>query len=428
MISGGPDSVALLAGLVRVVGPGSAIAIHLDYRLRSDSDRDRATCEMVCRELGVEMVVERPDRPDGGPGANVHDWARRERYGAAEEVRQAHDLDWIAVGHTSTDLAETVLYRLASSPGTRAMAAMPTRRGHVVRPLLALDRATTRRAAVESGLPFVDDPSNADPSFARSRIRGEVLPVLEAINPGTVGNIARTRAEVEQESDLAGLLAGNLLSKDREERSVIPATDLIAAHPAVARHAIRMLAETATGGIVPVSIERTAVIQRLCGEPEGGAVDLGAGVVVLVESGVVTAARVGVVEPVPDPVFLESPGQAGWGKWHLSAEVLNGPVRPRGPEVATLDAAALPDRLEVRGWSQGDRIQPLGMQGSKPVADLLAEHGVGRTSRPVHPVVVAGDEVVWVPGVAVTERLRIGPETPEVVLLTADRPDGTAAP
>ena len=194
MLSGGPDSTAMLVGLVRLLGSDGLVAIHLNYGLRSDSDEDQAACDRTCRQLGVELIVRRPGQRDG----NMHDWARRERYRAAESLRSERDLEWIAVGHTSTDLAETVLYRLASSPGTRALAAMPARRGHLIRPLLALDRATVRTAAIESGLPFVDDPSNLDPSFARSRIRGEVLPVLEDINPAAVENIVRTRREVEE--------------------------------------------------------------------------------------------------------------------------------------------------------------------------------------------------------------------------------------
>lgn len=424
MLSGGPDSTALLAGLVRLLGPDRVVAVHLAYGLRPESELDRATCERTCRELGVELVTGAPGPREG----NMHDWARRERYRAAETIRAERGLDWIATGHTSTDLAETVLYRLASSPGTRALAAMPARRGTVVRPLLALDRATVRAAATGSGLAFVDDPSNADPSFARSRVRAEVIPVLEGINPAAVANIVRTRGEVEEESDLVSSIARGLISKDPDGDPFIPAGDLVEAHPAVARHAIRLLAEAATSFAAPSSVTRTAEVRRICGRPEGGSIDLGGGVSIVVESGSVRAFG-SLPDPGPDPVVLELPGEAEWGRWRFVAEGLPGPVPPRGPEVATLDASGLPGRrVEVRAWSEGDRIRQLGMEGSKPVADILAERGVGRTGRRRHPVVVAGDEVVWVPGVAVAERLRIAPDTREVVLLRADRFDSTGAP
>lgn len=424
MLSGGPDSTALLAGMVRVAGPRSVAAIHLNYGLRPNSGDDQAACERTCRSLGVELEVAVP----GDRAGNLHDWARRERYSAAESLREARRLDWVAAGHTSTDLAETVLYRLATSPGTRALAAMPARRGNLIRPLLALDRSSVRSAAVESGLAFVDDPSNLDPAFARSRIRAEVLPVLEDLNPAAVENIVRTRREVAEESDLVASIAEGLIARDRGGGQFIDAAELGEAHPAVARHAIRLLAACATGQPAPTSVERTAEVRRLCVDPEGGTVVLGRGVEVSVESGQVTARRSGALPVGADPVTLEVPGSVGWGTWQIAAERLPGPVAPRGPEVATLDAAGLPDRVEVRAWSEGDRMRQLGMEGSRPVADLLAERGVRRTERRTHPVVVANGEVVWVPGIAIAGKHRIESDTPEVVLLTASRFDGDPAP
>ena len=100
---------------------------------------------------------------------------------------------WIATGHTRTDLAETVVYRLAVSPGLRALRGLPAHSGRVIRPLLGLDRADTRRLATEAGLPFEDDETNADLRFARNRVRAEVLPVLRELNPGRSGTSPRRR-------------------------------------------------------------------------------------------------------------------------------------------------------------------------------------------------------------------------------------------
>jgi tRNA(Ile)-lysidine synthase len=189
-----------------------------------------------------------------------------------------------------------------------------------------------------------------------------------------------------------------------------------------------MLVEVAIAGHGSASIPRTAEIRRLCGRPEGGSVDLGGGVTIAVESGMVVVLESGEIRQGPEPAILDLPGEVEWGAWRLAAERIPGPVRARGPEVATLDAAGLPDRIEVRAWCEGDRIRQLGMAGSKPVADILAERGIRRTERRTHPVVVAAGEVVWVPGMAVADRLRIAPDTPEVVLLTADRSGNTGAP
>src|SRR5215210_375990 len=107
LVSGGADSAALAAGLVEGLGPESVTGLHLNYRLRADSDRDEQTCRELCERLGVELEVEWPALG----GGNVQAEARDARYSAAERLRRARGLDWIATGHTRTDLAETVIYR-----------------------------------------------------------------------------------------------------------------------------------------------------------------------------------------------------------------------------------------------------------------------------------------------------------------------------
>ena len=141
MLSGGPDSVGMLWGVVGLLGPGAVTALHVNYGLREGSGLDESLCRELCDGIGVELSVIRAGEREG----NLHDWARTVRYGEAERLAEERGLDWIAVGHTRTDLVETVLYRLASSPGTRALRAMPARRGRLVRPLLGLGRDEVRR-------------------------------------------------------------------------------------------------------------------------------------------------------------------------------------------------------------------------------------------------------------------------------------------
>src|SRR5689334_21113455 len=166
LVSGGADSAALAAALVEVLGAGSVLLLHLDYGLREDSDRDEQVCRELARALGAELEVERPSLG----GGNVQAEARDARYAAAERLRRSRALDWIATGHTRTDLAETIIYRLATSPGRRALLGLRARKGAVVRPLLSLDRDQVRGLVADARLPFRDDPTNAQPAYARNRI------------------------------------------------------------------------------------------------------------------------------------------------------------------------------------------------------------------------------------------------------------------
>src|SRR5881392_1963001 len=130
LLSGGRDSVCLLDVAVEL--GCSARALHVNYGLRAEADDDEAHCRALCERLGVALAVRCASRPEDAPG-NLQAWARDVRYAAA--AREAGG-GLVAVGHTASDQAETVLYRLAASPGRRALLGMRPLSGHLVRPLL----------------------------------------------------------------------------------------------------------------------------------------------------------------------------------------------------------------------------------------------------------------------------------------------------
>jgi tRNA(Ile)-lysidine synthase len=416
LISGGPDSACLAAALAEVCTPARVEALHINYGLRETADRDERCCRDLCAALRIDLHVERP-RLAGG---NVQAAARDVRYEAGERLRDRLDADWIATGHTRTDLAETVIYRLASSPGRRALLGLPSRRGRVIRPLLELSRSDTRRLAEAAGLPFADDPTNADLEFARNRIRAEVLPALEAISPEAERNIAETRAVLAEEGAMLERLAEDALDEAGAGggASVVQAADLAQLDPALRRIALQRLAERVAGQPVPMSRARAADIWRLASEPEGGELALGAGVRAVCEHSLI---RFDTAQPdvAPPPIELSVPGAVRFGRWDLQAEVRSGGVEAAGPEVATLDAAALGEDLVVRAWRDGDRMRPLGLDGTKSLQDLFTDRRVPRSLRRTLPIVTAGDRVAWVAGVAVAEEFRISAQTGRVTVLTA---------
>lgn len=199
LLSGGCDSVCLLGQLRRP-------ALHVNYGLREEADADEAFCRELCDELGVPLHVHRAGRP--GPG-NLQAWARDERYRVAAELT---DGDY-ATGHTATDQVETVLYRLAASPGRRALLGMREREGRLVRPLLHMTRADTEAHNRARGLRWREDASNASPAFARNRARAGLVPALRELHPAAEANVLATvdvlRAEAEVLDELvADVLAG----------------------------------------------------------------------------------------------------------------------------------------------------------------------------------------------------------------------------
>jgi len=291
MVSGGRDSVCLLDVAVAVRGAGDVRALHVNYGLRGDaSDADERLCAQLCATLGVELRPVRvgsEERVQGELG-NLQAWARELRYGAAR--RLADELDAgvgapvIATGHTASDQLETILYRLAASPGRRALLGMAPREGLLVRPLLGVTREQTTAYCDARGLEWRDDESNEDERYARVRVRKLLVPALLEVHPAARDNVLRTAELLREETELLeGLVDAELAGQDS-----IAVARLAELHPALARLAVVRLAEDAAAGeYVPQAGGRVGEILALAARGRAAAeVHVGGNVSATIEGGV----------------------------------------------------------------------------------------------------------------------------------------------
>lgn len=173
----------------------------VDHRLQPDSAVVAVTAAAQARQLGADSVdtVAVQVGTGGGPEAA----ARDARHAAMRDVARARGAAALLLGHTLDDQAENVLLGLARGSGTRSLAGMATRDGLVRRAFLTLRRTQTEAICRACGLTWYDDPHNADPAYARSRIRARLLPVLEhELGPGIALGLARTAALARADADL----------------------------------------------------------------------------------------------------------------------------------------------------------------------------------------------------------------------------------
>jgi tRNA(Ile)-lysidine synthase len=274
LLSGGRDSVCLIDVAVQLGCP--VRALHVNYGLREGAAGDEAHCRALCERLGVELVVHRAHRDEDATG-NLQAWARDVRYGQAASEAGAGT---IAVAHTASDQAETILYRLASSPGRRALLGMEPRSGQLVRPLLGVTRDQTGAWCRARGLPWRDDPTNESDEFARGRVRARLLPALEAVDPRAAANVVRTAEVLRDEAAVLDVVVDAALAgRDRIARE-----HLAELPTALARLVVRRLAEAATGGLCARATSRLEDVLAL---GDAGTLDVGDGARAVVERGVV---------------------------------------------------------------------------------------------------------------------------------------------
>jgi tRNA(Ile)-lysidine synthase len=287
MLSGGRDSTCLLDVAVALLGAGSISVLHVNYGLRADADGDERHCVALCQRLGVELEVVRADRApgpgahtvtdadadaddgdgdedegesvsDGRPPGNLQAWARDLRYAQAARVALARDA-LIATGHTADDQLETILYRLAASPGRRALLGMAAGEGRLIRPLLAVSREQTAAYCEARGLKWREDASNDDERFARARVRNRLVPALRTVHPAAAANVLRTAALLREETELLD----SLVTEELKGRRSIALARLGELPSALARLIVVRLAEEAAGTYVPQAGERVQEILAL---------------------------------------------------------------------------------------------------------------------------------------------------------------------
>jgi len=279
-LSGGRDSVCLLDIAVELCGKPNVSALHVNYGLRDEAGDDEQLCRELCQQLDVALSVEAASAPREG---NVQAWARDVRYAVGAQLASAEGAQ-LAAGHTASDQVETVLYRLAASPGRRSLVGMPDQRGLLIRPLLRarFTREETAEWCRARGLQWCEDASNETDKYARGRIRGQVLPALRSVHPATDANILQSAELLRDEAEVLEIVVDTALAG----KSEISTEHLAALPPALARLVVRRLAEDATGLLCPQVAARIAELIDLgAGGSGSAALDVGSGARAVIKNG-----------------------------------------------------------------------------------------------------------------------------------------------
>ena len=207
--SGGADSLAL-AFASRYVAIRRSLhyaAVVIDHQLQDGSAEVAAGVQEQLDRLGYTETVVTAVEVDHSANVGPQAAARKARYRALDAEARARSAT-VLLGHTLDDQAETVLLGLARGSGSRSLAGMAPRSGHLLRPFLSLRRGTTEEACAELGLKPWEDPHNTDRRFTRVRVRETVLPTLETeLGPGVAEALARTAELLRDETDLLDRLA-----------------------------------------------------------------------------------------------------------------------------------------------------------------------------------------------------------------------------
>ena len=438
-LSGGPDSVALVALLLKLRGemPLEIRLAHFNHRLRDEAGEDVRFVRGLARRWVLPLDVEAADVRSFASGRklNLEEAGRELRYRFLRRAAEAAGATKIATGHTMTDQAETVLMRLMRGTGLAGLAGIaPVVAGApcpVVRPLLDISGPDLRVWLGAQGLPFREDASNRDLRFLRNRIRAGLLPELaRRYEPRIVAHLARLAGIVREDDELLhGFireLADEFILRDGRE-VLLDLKTLPLVIPALARRVAREFLREIAGSLRDVSYDDVASLLAL---GEGKELTLRKGLVLRREGG-----RVGLKKRTS----TSRPYETSWdGRRILVLEAagltLEGTRRKANPSNqsfknddragADLDAAKLVFPLTVRSRKPGDLYRPLGAPGRKKLKEILRAKGVPAGVRARLPVVLSQGEIVWVPGLPASEKHKISKTTTRVFSIRVGKDGG----
>jgi len=212
--------MALLNGAAHL-GRWQLTVAHLDHGLRPDSHDDASFVADAAAALDLACTIQRTDVADLArtEGRTLEEAGREARYRFLEEVAPPDTL--VATAHTADDSAETILLNLVRGSGLAGVSGIPARRGRVVRPLIGSRRAGLRAALDAAGIGYRLDPTNEGLDASRNRIRHEVMPALERINPAAVEALARFGGLAADDDDLLDAIAAGELARRRSGGAIV---------------------------------------------------------------------------------------------------------------------------------------------------------------------------------------------------------------
>lgn len=400
--SGGADSTALLGFMTDLIGRENVVAVHVNHGLRgADADADEAFCRELCEKNGIKFYAVRINVRSACGDSAIEETARKMRYAALVDKAREESADAIALAHTASDNAETVIFNVARGCGISGLGIPPVRDDggiRIIRPLILVTRDEVLAYFEKKGLSFVTDKTNFDTKYTRNFIRANVIPEIAKVNAQAVKNISALSRRARVDEDFIDGFATEYISSP----DAMKLDDLRALHPAVrCRVIMKSAARSGAGTLSFVHIE--AVENLILSGKSGDAIELPGGEKALVADGTLRFVTRGAARKVEDFAFGLSCG--------VKSDALGFEVTfdaPEKDENSRVYRAMLPNdvlkNVAVRRRQAGDSYR----YGNMTHAVKKLTTSVPFDARRRRPVFTFGDEIVWYPGFPVSDTVRGG--------------------
>jgi len=451
-VSGGPDSLCLM-NVLRKAGYRVIVA-HFNHKLRPDSDADANTVEQTAGRLNLKWVIEKGDVRGFAEAQklSIEEAARILRYRFLMEQARQFNAQAVAVGHTADDQVETVLMHFLRGAGLAGLKGMTHRtiihafdaEIPIVRPLLDVWREETIVYCAANGLRPRHDPTNASLDFFRNRLRHLLIPTLESYNPRFREVVWRTSRSLAGDYEIVSQMLDDawkeVVLQETKDYVAFDSSALTKHRLGLQRNLIRRAMERlhpdnldagfatlerATSFVTdPVHPTRMDLTKGLHLLREGSMIYVVAGHITLPVERWPQLPEEKLVIPlkIPDQVELSGGWKLNCERWNIASLAMEEARSNEDPFQVWLDARELSDSLELRARQEGDRFEPLGMDGHETkLSDFFINVKLPQRARDRWPLLCMGERVVWVPGYRPAHPFRLTESTRQALYFSLTR-------
>lgn len=417
-ISGGPDSVALLFLLRQYIGtrPIKLHLVHINHQLREAAAAESAYIEQLAAELAlpcssfVMPVAEYAARE----GYSLEQAGHILRFACFRQVAEQYGATKLALGHHQGDRAETVLIHLLQGCGLDGLAALPPKEGWLIRPLIEVRKEALIAYCNQKNLRYFIDCSNETPDCLRNRIRLELLPQLKAqFNQNIVSSLTQLaelawtdQEYLERQTEQLWQQHGTITNG----QAVLPLDVLFHQPLALKRRLLRKAYQALAGNMQNLCFAHVEKMLELLSSQQGEkklslpqkityikAYDK----IYFVSETVASDEKYSYNWALKEPFYLKE------RNWLLTAEWPQQPNSVNDMWQVTMDADCLPHTLTIRNRRPGDVVRPMNMGGKKKLKEYLIDHKIPASQRDQLPLVLAADEIIWIPGCFLSDRVKV---------------------
>lgn len=425
--SGGIDSTALLFVLNELkerIGfyPGVA---HINHLLRgSESERDQAFVENAAARYGLPFFLKRADVKGyaGLHGLSIQHAARDIRYQFLNEVADHERFTRIATAHNLDDQIETFLLRLVKGSGLRGLSSIPPARDRIIRPFLNVYRSEIISFARSHSIRFVEDSSNAKTVYERNYIRHRIMPLIDELNPAFREKIVSLLHDINGVNAIFDQKKKEFMRFVRHERPdiVIPLETFTELDEEVRYRVMADVFAQLAPSFIPLREHVHLVEKMIRSHRPNLRVDLPSGL----KAKKIYDSLVFTTRPLSRPIRETFDVREGMNHFpplniDIEIEILkSAPLTyPEDPCTAYFDSDKCGD-LIVRTFRPGDRMHPLGMTNPVKVKDFFISRKIPLEDRGHIPLLLSGNEIIWIVGHRIDERYKLTGNTRTVLKAT----------